>query len=504
MACHNGLVTPSGEEISIGFNWRASMMANASRDPYWQGAVRREVMDHPQAREAIEDKCSTCHMPMAHVQALAAGQRSDVFSHLPVAESDELDDRLAADGASCTVCHQISSEGLGSRESFTGGFKIDMVREMGQRQIFGPFDIDDGRKRIMRSASGFQPSQAAHLGTSEFCATCHTLITHALGPNGEELGELPEQVPYLEWRHSGYRDVKSCPDCHMQVVKEETPISSVLGEPRKDFSRHSFRGGNFWMPRVFNRYRDGLGVLALPQELESMVRQTQQHLATDSSRLSILSAGVVANHVEVKLSIENLAGHKLPTAYPSRRVWIRLAVEDSEGQVIFESGSFGNDGSIKGNDNDSDPALYESHFERIERSEDVQIYEAIMEDHKGEVTTGLLSGVRYVKDNRLLPRGFDKETADPDVEVHGQARTDQDFQSAGDQIDYRVDLGDSRGPYTIEAELWYQPISYRWATNFAEYKASEPRRFVSIYESMSDSSATILARATTVLTYADQ
>ena len=34
MACHNGLVTPAGEDVSIGFNWRATMMANAARDPY--------------------------------------------------------------------------------------------------------------------------------------------------------------------------------------------------------------------------------------------------------------------------------------------------------------------------------------------------------------------------------------------------------------------------------------------------------------------------------------
>src|SRR3982074_3644094 len=41
MACHNGLTTPSGEDISIGFDWRSSMMANSSRDPYWQGPARR-------------------------------------------------------------------------------------------------------------------------------------------------------------------------------------------------------------------------------------------------------------------------------------------------------------------------------------------------------------------------------------------------------------------------------------------------------------------------------
>ena len=495
MACHNGLTTPSGEEVSIGFNWRASMMANAARDPYWQGAVRREVMDHPQARAAIEDKCSTCHMPMAHVQALARGHKSEVFSHLPVGKSDELDDRLAADGTSCTICHQITSTGLGTKESYTGGFKIDTSTQMGQRQILGPYDIDDGRTRIMHSASGFQPSKATHLGTSEFCATCHTLYTHAIGPNGEDLGELPEQVPYLEWKHSEYRNTKTCQDCHMQVVEQATPISSVLGEPRAGFSRHAFRGGNFWMPRVFNRYRDELGVEALPQELEAMARQTLQHLETDSSRISITSASVDGNNLEVSLSIENLAGHKLPTAYPSRRVWIRVMVTDSNGESVFESGRFQKDGSIEGNDNDSDPTRYEPHHEFIDDPDDVQIYEVVMVDHQDKVTTGLLSGVRYIKDNRLLPKGFDKGTADPDIAVHGRAALDSDFQSSADQIKYRVDIGAAQGPFTLLAELWYQPIAFRWAANFADYDAPEPQRFLPIYESMSDSTATILARA---------
>src|SRR5262245_32771285 len=48
-ACHNGLSTPAGEDISIGSSWRASMMANSARDPYWQAAVRRESIDHPES-----------------------------------------------------------------------------------------------------------------------------------------------------------------------------------------------------------------------------------------------------------------------------------------------------------------------------------------------------------------------------------------------------------------------------------------------------------------------
>jgi hypothetical protein len=47
LACHNNLITESGEDVSIGANWRGTMMANAARDPYVQASVRRETMDHP-------------------------------------------------------------------------------------------------------------------------------------------------------------------------------------------------------------------------------------------------------------------------------------------------------------------------------------------------------------------------------------------------------------------------------------------------------------------------
>jgi hypothetical protein len=57
VACHNGLKTKAGEDISIGFQWRASVMANSSRDPYWQGSVRRESIDHPGSQGAIENEC---------------------------------------------------------------------------------------------------------------------------------------------------------------------------------------------------------------------------------------------------------------------------------------------------------------------------------------------------------------------------------------------------------------------------------------------------------------
>ena len=67
-------------------------------------------------------------------------------------------------------------------------------------------------------------------------------------------------------------------------------------------------------------------------------------------------------------------------------------------------------GLIVGNDNDADPTRYEPHYREITNPQQVEIFEPILKDEHGHVTTGLLSAVGYLKDNRLLPDGFDKQT----------------------------------------------------------------------------------------------
>ena len=83
IACHNGLTTDKGEDVSIGFAWRASVMANSSRDPYWQASVRRETIDHAPVAKDIEDECSICHMPIPRYEAKLAGRKGEVFAHIP-------------------------------------------------------------------------------------------------------------------------------------------------------------------------------------------------------------------------------------------------------------------------------------------------------------------------------------------------------------------------------------------------------------------------------------
>ena len=132
MACHNGLRTPAGEDVSIGASWRASMMANSSRDPYWQAAVRREVIDHPAASDAIQDECATCHMPMSRTRGSSRQEkRAGIFEHLPAHAKVDRRDRLAHDGVACSLCHQITDRNLGTPASFTGGFVVSAGGDAG-------------------------------------------------------------------------------------------------------------------------------------------------------------------------------------------------------------------------------------------------------------------------------------------------------------------------------------------------------------------------------------
>lgn len=493
IACHSNIVDADGQNVSIGHVWRGSMMAHSARDPYWQAAVRREITDHPGARAEIEDTCSTCHMPMARVVARENGGLGEVFAHLEAARRGEESALLAMDGVSCTTCHQIRPDNFGEESSFDGNFVIRTVAGV-DPQIFGPFEVDDGLTRVMQSATGFLPDSSVHVQQSELCATCHTLFTTSLDAEGREVARFPEQTPYLEWRHSAFAESESCQSCHMPEIAS-APISSVLGEYREEVSQHVFRGGNEFMLRLLDKYRDELLVTAPSSDLQRAAEATRENLETATARMEVLAVSRDEAHIAIDIEVTNLAGHKLPTAYPSRRAWIHLAVYDGAGDLLYESGAMRPDGSIEGNDNDADGSRYEPHYDVIDDPGQVQIYEPIIVDGSGRVTTGLLTAVTYAKDNRLLPEGFDPETAGDAIMVHGKAGEDADFQAGSDRIRYRVEVPAGAQHVDVRARLMFQTIGFRWAQNLAPYDAHETNRFVSYYNENASTSAVVLAEA---------
>ena len=75
-------------------------------------------------------------------------------------DADKKEDREAQDGVSCSVCHQIGKERLGTRESFNGGFVIEPPESRDLHPEYGPFEIEKGNQTIMRtSTGGFRPTE---------------------------------------------------------------------------------------------------------------------------------------------------------------------------------------------------------------------------------------------------------------------------------------------------------------------------------------------------------
>lgn len=491
IACHSNLVDGDGNTFDIGHAWRASMMALSAKDPYWMAGVRREIADRPHLQAEIEDTCSVCHMPMFRTTAVANGGSGEIIRYLEGGFSDaEL--AMAEDGVSCTVCHQITADNFGDHSSFDGGYLIPASAPE-ETKIFGPFDVDAGLQRVMHSASANLPGEGVHVQKSELCATCHTLFTPATNGDGEVIGDFPEQVPYLEWQASEYAGTHSCQDCHMPEIGSTAQISSVLGEQRENVSQHVFRGGNAFMLGLLDKYRDELNVTTPSHELQLAQQRTLDHLQSSSATVDVVSVEYSGYEAVIVVEVSNQAGHKLPTAYPSRRAWLNLQVTDISGSVIFESGALNPDGSITGNDNDADGATFEPHYEEIDSADQVQIYEPIVIDYANNVTTSLLSGASYAKDNRLLPRGFDKAGAGEAVAVHGAAIDDDDFAAGGDRIVYRIELDEGTDEINVKARLMFQTIGYRWANNLRDYDSFETNRFVRYYAENANVSAVVLA-----------
>lgn len=482
-ACHSGMSDESGADVSITSFWRSTMMANAARDPFWQASVRAEVMATPAYQAIIEDKCARCHMPMAHVSGTAQDEKSKVLDNGLLAESNNRH-ALGIDGVSCALCHQIQDTGLGQPSSFSGGYAIDMKAPRGDRPAFGPFELDEDLAALMQSASGFAPVRADHVKRAALCATCHTLYTPYVDSQGQIAGQFPEQVTYLEYLASEYARSQSCQSCHMPSAQGGVPIAIMSSEPKSPFAKHLFVGGNAYMLELLKTFGDELKATASSEHLAATRAHTVDQLQTRTAALAIEELRLDGSKLMAEVAVRPRTGHKLPTGFPARRAWLHVAVMDADGTVVFESGRVNADGSIAGNDNDRDPAAYEPHYARISKPDEVQIYESVMADSEGRVTTTLLRGASYLKDNRLLPAGFDRTNAHADTAVHGRALDDADFGGGRDVITYVVEVGNARGPFTVNAELLYQSIGHRWAQNLRRQDAPEIGRFGRYYDAV--------------------
>jgi len=461
--CHLRLADESGRDVSMPTEWRSTMMANAAKDPLWQAKVSSEAARLPQLQAEIEEKCVSCHMPMAKTQAETDGQPAAALGEGFFNPAHPLH-KAAVDGVSCTLCHQIQGGNLGSPESFSGGYRIDTSTNPPDRLLFGPYQQPVTPQ--MQNVSNFLPAYGAHMASAEFCAVCHNLKTPFVDGEGNVLGEFPEQTPYTEWQNSRFgAENSTCQTCHMPLAQGGVVISTVPASltARKPFYQHFFVGGNAFMLQILSDWGTELEVTADPEHFAAKRARVIDQIGGQTAELALESLDLAGDTLTARLRVSPLTGHKFPTSFPSRRAWLHVTITDAAGWVIFESGKPNPDGTISGNAADTDAGAYEPHYDVITQADQVQIYEPIMGDSEGKVTYTLLRAAHYIKDNRLLPEGADKARLPADIAVCGAAAGDANFAGGGDLVSYKVEVKGAQGPFTVNAELLYQPLSYRFA-----------------------------------------
>jgi hypothetical protein len=354
-----------------------------------------------------------------------------------------------------------------------------------------------------------------------------------------------EQATYPEWVLSDFSDEgggatpRSCQSCHMSSTypgvdgtletkiasiqeasnmpqtENRLPMSDIDLKPRQPFARHTLVGLNVFFNKIAQQFPDILGirvqdpmlvsrgVAPLATTYDSMIQQADNETAT----VSVTGVGIDGGRLTARVQVQNLAGHKLPSGVGFRRLFVELSVLDADGKPIWMSGRTSPTGVIV--DESGEPVKgeffwrngcgpmtaaeqkdwFQPHYQTITRQNQVQIYQELERDPRGRLTTSFLALAHDLKDNRLLPKGWD-----PSVErarkaglgspklsaedlIHdilpklpsgagGQVQ-DPDYLprsqgggGGGDTLTYTIPLSDLKGarPATVQARLFYQAM----------------------------------------------
>ncbi len=470
--------------------WQGTMMANAARDPLWRATLAVEMAEFPTQAGALEQKCARCHMPMAVVDA-ALHDRENTGLGLLDGTGDG--PTFARDGVSCTTCHQITADGLGTPASFTGNYNIDA-----DGAIYGPYM--DPALGPMEAHTGFTPTFGLQIRDAGLCGSCHTLYSTPFDDAGNPLGiEFPEQTPYLEWKASGgdAEGGKTCQGCHVPQTDEDgEPIETAIARSppggdfnigaREPYGRHLFVGGNTWIPQLLRDNPDVLHPHAPAAAFDATIAAARDNL----TRAATVDASVTRDGGRLvgDVSITNTSGHKFPTGYPARRAWLHVLVTDADGAAVFESGGYDpvgrlidGQGEVLRSEWRGGPVL--PHVDTITDDAQVVVYEPILQGADGAPTFRLYRAVAYAKDTRLLPGGWDAGA--PEAAGIGPVGVDGDanFGPGGDTVHVDVKVG-HKAPYTVLAEVLYQPVSARWSSELFGVDLPETRALKTMWNGL--------------------
>jgi hypothetical protein len=486
-------------------------------------------------QQGVIDTCLNCHGAMGKKSYAIEHpndpfQLAFVFETNPAAPGFKYGG-LARDGISCLVCHRNAPPKEPGPDYFfknniNGNF--DLVPA---DQLYGPFKDDAITTYPMDTGLGVKPGFNAYLQSSQMCGSCHTIILPVLdkkNPDGTHPFEV-EQATYPEWLNSQYRNEygsvgakpESCQFCHMptgynnaqnhlniQPIQTRIAVTQDLTYPETDhlakpdqlnvryrqegYRRHELLGTNGFLLQMFLNPVNGednneiLGV-RLPDYFTGFLNDLKDATANVVTQAQTVTADVKITRrvvrngmLNIEVTVTNETGHRFPSGVGFRRAFLEFVAKDKTGKVIFSSGTTNARGQIidmngrvlptEGHVNN----VYQPHFNRkhpIFRTDQVQIYEELVKDAKGNLNFSFTRRDEEVKDNRLLPIGWSKtgpeglklpEQILKSTLPKGDAKDDPVYLQGKGQslVSYMVKLpeGQQNSDITVEVVLYSQTL----------------------------------------------
>ncbi|HEX3465617.1 MAG TPA: hypothetical protein VHS78_16325 [Candidatus Elarobacter sp.] len=412
-------------------------------------------------------------------------------------------------------------------------------------QLHGPFETQLIAAHPMNESLGAKPVFSALTKSARLCTSCHSINLPVVDkpdkihPITQSLTHDVEQNTYVEWVNSRFQTeykprpgAQSCQDCHMPAGVENERLvvrqSRIEGQialaqdqtyPESDhrapfdginvryrktgFVRHELLGLNAFLLRTFQTNSDALGVRLndymsgsstdLDDAIGNVVRQARRKTANVDLASRVENGTLIAS-----VGVTNLTGHRFPSGVGFRRAWLELKVTDPDGKVVWSSGTTNANGEIV---DGADPARvlpteyfkpgadgkqrYQKHFDvahPVTRTDQVQIFEELVQDKDGHFTESFIRRDHHVKDNRLLPQGWRKD-GQPGIVLpknwldathpEGEYVLDDPNYANGEGravTAYRIPLRTALDPakLRVEATLWYQS----WQPEFRHERTS--------------------------------
>jgi len=468
------MVAAEGEDVNVTDDWRSTMMGNSGRDPFFLAKIEHEGLVNPAHKEEIEHNCLKCHSPLAvfeekmlgHPDFTMANYDTSIFAH---------------DGVACLACHMQDPDSAG--HYFSGDLHYDSAR------VWGPYTDQQINPAIMQYFVGYTPDQGQHILDGRVCAGCHTLITQTADLDGNFTGgQFTEQAMWQEYKNSVYYGTEqNCRGCHIPRIQDSVVLASeyIFLPGQSPYGKHHLAGGNTFMLNVLKDHIDDLGIPATETEFDSTIARTRHNLR-HAVQLETVTPERTTDTVYVDVHLTNLIGHKFPSGYPSRRAFVQVIALKSNGDTLFQSGRWDGTYELYGHD-----LGYEPHHDVITQGDQVQIYEMVMADVTGNVTTTLHRAAYPLKDNRLVPIGFSTTHPSYDTtKIAGLALTDPDFNhdaggvegDGGDIVHYHIATNGYTGPVQVKTKVYYQPVPPQWNAEMFTFHGARIDSFRTMYE----------------------